>query len=75
MMLMQKPDTETQQRAYELNEKVKRMLSNVNDPLQELNLINTTQRLAWPITLKQSVQARYFRCTMPIVMGSMLAMI
>ncbi|XXG79142.1 hypothetical protein AAC387_Pa09g0278 [Persea americana] len=41
----QKPDELTQKRANELKEEVKRMLINVNDHLQELNLIDAIQRL------------------------------
>ncbi|XXG79144.1 hypothetical protein AAC387_Pa09g0278 [Persea americana] len=40
-----KPDELTQKRANELKEEVKRMLINVNDHLQELNLIDAIQRL------------------------------
>ena len=42
---MQKPDAQTQQRANELKEEVRKMLRNVDDHLQELNLIDAVQRL------------------------------
>ncbi|XXG83105.1 hypothetical protein AAC387_Pa10g0940 [Persea americana] len=40
-----KPDAQTQQRANELKEEVRRMLRTVDDHLQELNLIDAVQRL------------------------------
>ncbi|XXG83044.1 hypothetical protein AAC387_Pa10g0899 [Persea americana] len=40
-----KPDAQTQQRANELKEEVRKMLRNVDDHLQELNLIDAVQRL------------------------------
>ncbi|KAJ8622266.1 hypothetical protein MRB53_030795 [Persea americana] len=42
---MQKPDAQTQQRANELKEEVRKILRNVDDNLQELNLIDAVQRL------------------------------
>ncbi|RWR93510.1 terpene synthase 1 [Cinnamomum micranthum f. kanehirae] len=44
-LLMQKPNAQTQQRANELKEDVRKMLRNVDDHLQELNLIDSIQRL------------------------------
>ncbi|XP_058078575.1 beta-cubebene synthase-like [Magnolia sinica] len=44
-MTMKEIDVLTKQRAEELKEQVKSMLSDVNDCLQELNLINEIQRL------------------------------
>lgn len=61
MLLMQKPDAQARHRANELKEYVKRMLGNVNDPQQELNLIGAIHRLGVAYHFESGIESALLR--------------
>lgn len=61
MLLMQKPDAQARHRANELKEYVKRMLGNVNDPQQELNLIDAIHRLGVAYHFESGIESALLR--------------
>ncbi|XXG83117.1 hypothetical protein AAC387_Pa10g0950 [Persea americana] len=56
-----KPDAQARHRANELKEDVKRMLHNVNDPQQELNLIDAIHRLGVAYHFESGIESALLR--------------